>query len=126
MPNTGCKLFGEMELVIWQNKQSNPLCLLVGRWYTEVNNTKKKASSLGRQQHQQYELDPVQTSEPFTPKLQLPGLFKSFFNAQYKNIITKSRTDQDCRVLHGDAGGRGPQGSAHSMVVLETDLSFSC
>lgn len=84
------------------------------------------ASSLRREQHQQYELHPVQTSEIFTPKLQLSGLFKSFFIAQYKKIITKSRTDQNCRVLHGDAGGRGPQGSTHSMVVLETDLSFSC
>lgn len=30
-------------------------------------------------------------------------------------------TDQDCRVLHGDAGGRGPQGSAQAMIILETD-----
>lgn len=49
-----------------------------------------------------------------------------FFIVYYNKIITESGTDQDCRVLHGDAGGRGPQGSAHSVVVLETDLSFSC
>lgn len=37
-----------------------------------------------------------------------------------------SRTDQDCGVLHSDAGGRGSQGSAHSMVVLETNLGLGC
>lgn len=35
-------------------------------------------------------------------------------------------TDQDCWILHSDAGCRGPQGSAHSMVVLETDFGLSC
>lgn len=33
--------------------------------------------------------------------------------------------DQDCRVLHGDAGGRGSQGSAQSMIILETDPGLS-
>lgn len=30
-------------------------------------------------------------------------------------------TDQDCRVLYGDAGGGGSQGSAQAMIILETD-----
>lgn len=37
-----------------------------------------------------------------------------------------SLTHQDCWVLHSDARGRGSQGSAHSVVVLETDLCLSC
>lgn len=33
--------------------------------------------------------------------------------------------DQDGRVLHGDAGGRGSQGSAQSVIILETDPGLS-
>lgn len=39
-------------------------------------------------------------------------------------IYTYRRTfdaDQDRRVLHSDAGCRGSQGSAQSMIILETD-----
>lgn len=38
----------------------------------------------------------------------------------------KCLTDQDCRVLDGDAGRGGPQGSTHSVVVLEADLGLGC
>lgn len=40
--------------------------------------------------------------------------------------IKPVQTDQDRRVLHGDAGRRGSQRSAHSVVVLETDLCLGC
>lgn len=40
--------------------------------------------------------------------------------------LSHTDTDQDCWILHGDAGSRGSQGSTNSMVVLETDLGLSC
>ena len=35
-------------------------------------------------------------------------------------------THHHSRILHGDAGGRGSQGSANAVVVFETDFYLSC
>lgn len=52
----------------------------------------------------------------------IPLLFASQYMNSYKYASMQTfATDQDCGVLYGDAGGRGSQGSAQAVVILETD-----